>query len=91
MRVSVSNILYNDLVGLRARIISSTDPTHLRVEGTVVDETARTLTLAVPGRGDRVIPKMTSTFAFFAPEEIAVEGKEISFSPEERLKRLQRR
>ncbi|MEJ5292273.1 MAG: ribonuclease P protein subunit [Candidatus Methanosuratincola sp.] len=92
MNVTPENILYNELIGLRVSVVGSADPSLLGVSGTVVDETANMLVVSPTGTARRkMIPKMTSRFSFFIPEEIAVEGREIAFSPEERLKRLQRR
>ncbi|MEN3057628.1 MAG: ribonuclease P protein subunit, partial [Candidatus Methanosuratincola petrocarbonis] len=68
------------------------DPSLLGVSGTVVDETANMLVVSDAGSARRkMIPKMASRFSFFIPEEVVVEGREIALSPEERLKRLQRR
>jgi ribonuclease P protein subunit POP4 len=88
--VSVSNLMYHNLVGRRARIISSTDPTQIGLEGNVVDETAHTLTIS-SRLGKRVVPKSISTFAFYLPEVAVVAGSDIALSQEDRLKKLQRR
>jgi ribonuclease P protein subunit POP4 len=88
--VNPHNLIYSDLVGLRVRVAASTDPTHVGVTGTVVDETARTLVVSAGAR-EKIIPKISSSFAFCLPSEVMVDGSSIAFSPEERLKRLQRR
>jgi len=88
--VNSSNLIYHNLVGRRAKVISSTDPTQVGMEGTVVDETAHTLTIS-SALGRRVVPKAISTFAFYLPGEVVVKGSEIALSPEDRLKKLQRR
>ncbi|MDH7556178.1 MAG: ribonuclease P protein component 1 [Candidatus Methanosuratincola sp.] len=92
MNVMPENIIYNELIGLKVSVVGSTDPSLLGVSGTVVDETANMLVVSVSGSSRRkMIPKMLSRFSFFIPEEVVVEGREIALSPEERLKRLQRR
>ncbi|MDI9644960.1 MAG: ribonuclease P protein subunit [Candidatus Verstraetearchaeota archaeon] len=94
MRVTPSNIIYNDLIGLRVNVLSSTDSTLVGVSGTVIDETANMLVVSQDGKSARkMIPKRISRFSFLLPEQeqVFVEGADISFSPEERLKRLQRR
>ncbi len=90
LNVNPHNLIYSDLVGLRVRVAASTDPTQVGVTGMVVDETARTLVISAGGR-DKVIPKVSSSFAFSLQREVLVDGSSIAFSPEERLKRLQRR
>jgi ribonuclease P protein subunit POP4 len=88
--IDSSNLIYHNLVGRRVRVISSTDPTQIGMQGKVVDETSHTLTIS-SGLGKRVVPKTISTFAFYLPEEAVVVGSEIALSPEDRLKKLQRR
>jgi len=88
--VNGSNLIYHNLVGRRARVITSTDPTQVGMEGKVIDETSHTLTIS-SGLGNRIVPKAISTFAFYLPEEAVVKGSEIALSPEDRLKKLQRR
>jgi ribonuclease P protein subunit POP4 len=83
-------LIYHNLVGLRAKVIYSTDPTQVGMEGRVTDETSHMLTILGKG-GSRNVPKSISTFAFYLPEEAVVMGSEIALSPEDRLKRLQRR
>jgi len=90
MKVNASNLLYHNLVGLEARVAFSTDPTQVGVEGRVIDETTKTLLISTTD-GDKMIPKQNSKFAFYIPHEVSVEGNAILLSPEERLKRLQRR
>lgn len=90
MLVNRSNLIYHNLVGLRAKVIASTDPTQVGMEGKVTDETSHMLAILAKG-GSRMVPKAISTFAFYIPEETVVMGSEIVLSPEDRLKRLQRR
>jgi ribonuclease P protein subunit POP4 len=90
MRLTPFNLIYHDLIGLNVRIAVSTDPTQIGILGNVVDETANTLTVSTT-RGEKMIPKRNSRFSFYLPQEVMVDGSEISFSPDERLKRLQRR
>jgi RNase P/RNase MRP subunit p29 len=90
MKVTPFNLIYNDIVGLSVRVAGCRDPTQIGVEGKVVDETANTLVIST-GLCEKTIPKRYSKFGFYIPQEVMVDGSEIAFSPEERLKRLQRR
>lgn len=90
MKVSPSTLVYHDLVGLRARVIFSTDQTQIGLEGMVVDETSNMLVLSTE-RGDKWVPKRNSLFTFYIPEPVTIEGSRIFDNPAERLKRLQRR
>jgi len=92
MNVTPENILYNELIGLSVSVVGSADHSLLGISGTVVDETAKMLVVSPTGSaGRKMIPKKVSRFSFFIPEAVVVEGREIMLSPEERLKRLQRR
>ena len=90
MKVDSSNLIYHDLVGLDISVTSSTDVSQLGVNGKVVDETANMLIIST-NKGDKMIPKKNSSFLFYLPQEVSVDGSEIAFRPEDRLKRLQRR
>ncbi|MBC7120759.1 MAG: ribonuclease P protein subunit [Candidatus Methanosuratus sp.] len=91
MIVTPENIIYNELIGLRVKVIGSSDQSQQSLSGTVVDETANMLVISTQGSARKMIPKAISRFSFSIPEEVIVEGREIAMSPEERLKRLQRR
>jgi ribonuclease P protein subunit POP4 len=90
MRVGISNLIYHNLVGLDTRIVSSSDPTLSGVEGRIVDETTHMLTIST-ANGYKMVPKLNSRFSFRLPQEVVVKGSDIALSPEDRLKRLQRR
>ncbi len=78
------NIVINELIGLRARVIGSLDKKQKGISGKVTDETKNTLMLATQ-KGEVRIIKSTSTFRFYTPDgSFVVEGKEISFRPDER-------
>lgn len=92
MRVAPSNILYNELIGLKVNVVSSTDKSLVGISGTVVDETANMLVVSPDSKPARkMITKRISRFSFYLPEQVVVEGSDIAYNPEERLKRVQRR
>jgi ribonuclease P protein subunit POP4 len=66
MALTPETLLRHELVGLRARVVESTNPDAVGIGGRVVSETMRTLTL---GEGDRVwqLPKQGTTFEFALP------------------------
>ncbi|MGC8935878.1 MAG: ribonuclease P protein component 1 [Candidatus Methanomethylicaceae archaeon] len=90
MKVNPSNLIYHDLVGLSVRVDSSTDPTQIGLEGTVVDETTNMLILSTE-KGYRKVSKRNSLFTFYLPTPVTLEGSKIAYNPAERLKRIQRR
>ena len=91
MRRTYWNIVFHTLTGLRARILSTTDPTLQGVEGVVVEESKNSIVIEVNGRRVRVL-KAKTIFLFQLPggEWVWVRGEEITGSPAERVKRLAR-
>ena len=80
------NLRKHELIGLRVEIVRSEDPGLLGVAGVVVDETRNTLLIDAAGREKR-IAKQGSRFRFDVPGGAEVEGDEIRFRPEDRIKK----
>jgi ribonuclease P protein subunit POP4 len=80
MALTPETLTRHELVGLRARVVESTNPDAVGISGRVVGETMRTLTLSAD-EGDRVwqLPKRGTTFEFVLPktrtDEAAGAGK----------------
>lgn len=89
MPITKSNILRHEWIGLKARVIQSTDPGLRDREGIIVDETKRTIVLE-EGKRKIVVPKEISVFRITLPtgEEVEVDGRKIIMRPEERIKNL---
>jgi len=81
------NLLRHELIGLEVRVVKSTQPSHIGVEGRIVNETRNTLTISQRGR-DKIIAKETTTFHFRLPNGLIVEieGKNLIKRPEDRVK-----
>ena len=80
------NLRKHELIGLQVEVLEAMDPSQARVRGRVVDETRNTLVLEVEGREKR-IPKHGSRFRFDVQGGLEVDGEEIRFRPEDRVKR----
>ena len=81
------NILRHELISLDVRVVESTNPALIGVEGKVVDETMNTMTIRCEGK-DRILPKKASTFLFRLPsgEKIEIDGRQLMKRPEDRVK-----
>ncbi|MCD6524026.1 MAG: ribonuclease P protein component 1 [Thermococcus sp.] len=90
-RVTRKNIIWHELIGLKAKIIRASHPELVGIEGYVLDETRNTLTIV----GDRVwtVPKdvVEIEFETAAGEKIRVDGKSLVGRPEMRLKKRWRK
>lgn len=84
--ISRENLPIHELIGLDVNVVLSTDANKKGLMGTIVDETQRTFTIQT-SKGDKVVPKHESTFAFaLGSETIMIEGTELQSNPIERLK-----
>ena len=88
MRITPSNILAHELIGLKIKVVGSRDPTLNDVEGMVVYETKKTLQIYSGGRV-KTLPKGICRFAFQLPQGVVeVDGAKLVARPEERVKKL---
>ncbi|MCD6373752.1 MAG: ribonuclease P protein component 1 [Thermococcus sp.] len=89
-RVTPKNIVWHELIGLKAKIIRASHPELVGLEGYVLDETRNTLVLA--GERVRVIPKDVVWLEFEVDgKRIHINGKELVGRPEMRLKKRWRK
>jgi len=89
MRRTRQNLIAHELIGLRAKVVSSSDPTLLGLEGLIIDETKNTLLIEAQGRMKRLL-KQTCVFSFYLEdgESVLVDGKALCKRPEDRVKLL---
>jgi ribonuclease P protein subunit POP4 len=80
------NLRKHELIGLQVAIVGSADPSLVGVRGLVVDETRNTLLVEASGREKRV-PKRGARFRFEVQGGVEVDGDEILFRPEDRVKK----
>ncbi len=89
MRHSPRNLKFHELIGLRVKVVSHSDPSVVGVEGVVIDETKNTLVVEADGKRKRIL-KLYGIFEFVLPSgvKVRVDGTEILGRPEDRLKRV---
>ena len=80
------NLRKHELIGLDVEVIRAPDPTQVHVAGRVVDET-RNLLIVEVGGAEKRIPKPGARFRFRIQGGIEVEGDEICYRPEDRVKK----
>jgi ribonuclease P protein subunit POP4 len=80
------NLRKHELIGLQVEVVRATDPGQVRLSGRVVDET-RNLLVVEAGGVEKRIPKQGSRFRFQVQGGVEVEGDEIRFRPEDRVKK----
>lgn len=78
----------HELIGLRARVAKSTDPSQKGVSGKIVDETFNTIVIETKN-GEKRLPKENCVFVVRLPDSTRVEidGSVIIGRPEDRIKK----
>ncbi|MFX1368652.1 MAG: ribonuclease P protein component 1 [Promethearchaeota archaeon] len=92
MKLTASNLLKHELVGLRTHVASSRDPGLVSKTGTIVDETREMLLLSTVD-GTIMLPKSVCTFDMHLPngDTVRIDGQLLRSTPENRLKKRQPR
>lgn len=81
--INEKNILNHEMIGLKVKIIESSDPKKIKIEGEIIDETKNTIILT----NGKKLPKKECVFEFdINGKKIKVDGKKIMKKPEDRLK-----
>jgi len=86
--ITPRNVARHELVGLRARVVESSDPSLVGTEGRVVEETTHTFVFGTED-GEKTVQKAYTTFEFELPEAgatVRVEGDALDVRPVERVR-----
>lgn len=79
----------DELIGRDARVAESTDKGLVGLEGTVIDETLRTLTLRKADGREVRVGKRGQVFEVATPKgPVRLDGAAIEFRPEDRTKKV---
>lgn len=82
------NFLWNEFIGYNVQIINAVHPSYNDINGKIVDESKNTIVVNMNGK-DKIIPKKAADFRFkCSTKNIDVEGRKITFRPENRIKKI---
>ncbi len=89
MKMSNTNILFHELIGLHVTVVESNDETLKGRSGEVVDETKQTLRINF-AKGVKIVPKANVTLKADVPDgqSVTIYGKKIMYRPEDRIRRM---
>ncbi len=87
--ITPQNVLYHEIVGLKTKVVQSTDPTLAGLEGITVFETRNTLSIRT-GQSVKMVPKMAATKIEVSTPSGAcfISGSSLIGKPENRVSRL---
>jgi ribonuclease P protein subunit POP4 len=82
------NLVRHELIGLRAKVIKSKNPSDQGLEGKIIDESFKTISLEINGREKKVY-KENIILIIEQPDgkKIQVDGKLLLARPWERIKK----
>jgi ribonuclease P protein subunit POP4 len=88
MALTPINLIKHELIGLHAKVVKSTNASNEGVEGRIVDESYRTITIEANGK-DKKIFKENVILIVELPDrkKVQVEGKLLLARPWERIKK----
>lgn len=88
MPITPENLVRHELIGLKVKIAKSTDSTHEKIAGKIVDETYNTLKIETKEK-EKIIPKKNTVFIFTLPNgvKVQVDGSLLVSRPEDRIKK----
>jgi ribonuclease P protein subunit POP4 len=92
--IHAHNLLAHELIGLRAKVLKSSDRSLIGLEGEIVDETKDLLVLASKGREKKIQKKLVFLRLFLptgTPSYVDVPGELLVARPEDRLKKFWRK
>ena len=92
MTVTASIVQY-EFIGIKTKVVKSSNPDVVGITGKLVDETRNTFTISRNDGEKKVVIKDTAVFEFALPDGTVVEmdGKVMIGRPEDRLKKRPRR
>jgi ribonuclease P protein subunit POP4 len=91
MSITKNNIHKHELIGLSAKVISSSDLSLKDVSGIIVDETKKTIRFEVDGE-EKVLPKKGTVLLLnIKNQKIKLNVSQLTFRPEDRIKKAKRK
>ena len=92
--ISSKNIFYHELIGLELKVVDSSNPSLIGLQGTVIDETKKTLLVEVrEDVPDEDLSSNQNDLIFICNEKliqkdvVEIDGKILLNRPEDRIKK----
>ena len=88
MPITPTNLVRHELIGLKVKVVKSSEKTQKGLTGVVIDETYNMLKLETK-KGEKAVVKSNCVFIFTLPDKtkVQVDGKVLVGRPEDRIKK----
>ena len=92
MNLKPQNLVRHELIGLKAHIVASSDPSHVCRDGIIIGESKELIRLETE-TGEILLPKQICLLELELPDGsvVRVDGQLLRGRPEERMKKHSRR
>lgn len=91
---NLSHILQDELIGLKVKVVKSSNPSCIGLSGKIIEETKNTFKILHNDDDDeKILIKRDCIFHFILPDKTVIEadGKVLIGRPEDRVKKVIRR
>ncbi len=88
MALTPVSLVRHELIGLHAKVLKSTNPSNIGIEGRIIDESFKTISISSGGK-ERKVFKENVVMLIELPtgQKVQVEGKLLLGRPWERIKK----
>lgn len=92
MNLKPQNVMRHELIGLKAHIVASSDPSHVCREGIIINESKEMIRLETDN-GEILLPKQICLLDLEFPDGsiVRIDGQLLRGRPEERMKKHSKR
>jgi len=88
MVLTPASLVRHELIGLNAKVLKSTNPANVGLEGRIIDESYKTISLRVNGKEKKVFKEnVVLQIELPTGQKVQVEGKLLLGRPWERIKK----
>jgi len=85
MKITPKNLIHHELIGLPVKVVESTNPGLVGIEGNVIDETRNMIAIEHDGK-EKKVAKANAAFVFALPDaKVKVDGGLLLSRPENRI------
>ena len=87
--IDPKDIVRHELIGLHVKVVDSTDPSAVGLQGRIIDETRNTIVIEQKDSSTKTLVKENCKFSFEyeTGKRVKVDGKLLVARPEDRIKK----